>query len=347
MSFYYGAFTWYLLLLVGGKASRSMRIGLLAMMLPMVLMACLRGLVGADTGFYISLFDVIADSSEIKWLFEPLFTLIVYVMMPIVSDAHTLLLYIAGLTSLLLITAALKLEPQPLLFALLIVPYQYFDYTMNAVRLGLAVGVSMWALVFLVRRDPIKFVVLAVIASQIHITSVVLTAGTWLLLEARVKTFLAVSVLGTTAYLTLASYLSDKFSAYADIQTSSGLAGLAPLILGNLTLIAVCFDKRFRNAHQLQLTVLFLLVNVLFLLTQVSYAGIRFQTLLLPLIYFYVVSAAYRDGLSINVKLFSLLLMVAMLSWFFRLRNFSAELDINQFIVSPFSPYHFFWEMPL
>lgn len=347
MSYYYGAFIWYLFVLVGSKAVRSMRFGLLVMILPMVAMACFRGLVGTDTGFYIILFEKLDGSDKIQWIFEPLFTLIVYTMMPIVGDAHTLLLLIAGATSLLLITAALKLERQPLLFAVTFIPYQYLDLTMNAVRLGLAVGFSMWALVFLGRRDHTKFVIFAIIASQIHISSIVLTAGTWLLLEARIKIFLGLSVLGIAAYVSLATYLSDKFSAYTEIQTESGLAGLAPLILGNLTLFAICSDKRFRKAHQLQMTVLFVLVNILFALTQISYAGVRFQTLLLPLIYFYIVSAACRDGTSLNLKSFWLLLVISILSWLFRLRNFSTLLDIQATVITSFNPYHFFWEMPL
>jgi hypothetical protein len=346
MSYYYGAVVWYFLVLVGGKAANSLRIALPVMMLPMVTMACLRGLVGTDTGFYISLFKLMDGSDKIQWFFEPFFTLIVYTMMPIIGDAHSLLLLMAGFTSLLLITAALKLERQPLMFAIMIVPYQYFDFTMNAVRLGLAVGFSMWALVFLVRRDRTKFVILAIVASQIHLSSIVLTAGTWLLLEARIRTVLTLSVLGTSAYLALATYINDKFAAYSEIETESGLTGLAPLILGNLTLLAISFNSRFRYSNKLQITVLFLMVNALFFLTQITYAGVRFQALLLALIYCYIVSAAHRDGMSVKNGSFWILLMTAILSCIFRLRNYSS-FDDQQVGVSSFVPYHFFWEMQL
>jgi len=303
-------------------------------------------MVATDTAFYVDLFNAIGESDKILWLFEPLFTLIVKLLMPIIGNAHTLLLLMAAMTTCLLLTGAIRLEKQPLLFATLMVPYQYFELTMNAARLGLAVGFSIWSIIFLVRGDRVWFIICSIIASQIHITSILLTAGTWLLLEARIRTVVIVSILGAVAFLSLESYIRGKFTAYTEIQTEGGTAGVAPLLLGNLAILAICLDEKFRKSHPLQLTALFVLVNTFFFLTQISYAGLRFQAIMIPFIYLYVAAASVRDAHRISLRAFWPLILFALMACLFRLRNYSALPETMSNLASPYIPYHFFWEMP-
>jgi hypothetical protein len=343
MIYYYGAFAWYLLVLLQGGVTQSLRIVLPAMMLPMILLACFRGMVGTDTAFYIDLFDIIGGSRQVEFLFEPLFSMIVYVMMRIFDDAHTVLLVIAGAATLLMLSGAIKLEKQPALFSTFVASYLYLDLTMNAARMGLATGFSIWSIVFLVRGNRLLFIVLAAIASQIHISSVLLTVGTWFLLESRVRTSLVIAVLAAVAYFFLHDYINDKFLAYSEIQIESSTAGLAPFFLGCLALIAVSMDRQFRSAHLFQIICLFVLVCAFLLLTQVSYAGTRFQINMILLIYLYVAAATKRSGRPLESKIFWPLALFALLACIFRLRNFSAITEAV--IISPFAPFHFFWEV--
>lgn len=342
MIYYYGAFAWYLLVLVQGGYTQSLRVVLPAMMLPMILMACFRGMVGTDTAFYIDLFDIIGGSRQVQFLFEPLFSVIVYVMMKIFNDAHTVLLVIAGATTLLMLFGAIKLEKQPVLFATLVASYLYLDLTMNAARMGLATGFSIWSIVYLVRGNRLLFILLAAIASQIHISSVLLTAGTWFLLEAKLRTSLLIAVLAVVTYFFLHDYINGKFLAYSAIQIESNTAGVAPFLLGCVALVAVSLDRRFRDAHLFQIICLFGLVCAFFLLTQVTYAGTRFQINTILLIYLYVAAATQRSGHPLESKVFWPLALFALLACFFRLRNFSAITEVV--IMSPFAPFYFFWD---
>ncbi|WP_169196999.1 EpsG family protein [Devosia sp. MC1541] len=343
MIYYYGAFAWYLLVLVQGGHTQSLRVVLPAMMLPMILLACFRGMIGTDTAFYIDLFDIIGGSSQVQFLFEPLFSVIVYVMMRIFGDAHTVLLVIAGAATLLMLSGAIKLEQQPVLFSTLVASYLYLDLTMNAARMGLATGFSIWSIVFLVRGNRLLFIVLAAIASQIHISSVLLTAGTWFLLEARVRTSLVIAVLAAVAYFFLYDYINNKFLAYSEIQIESETAGLAPFLLACIALTAVALDKKFRRENLFQIIFLFTLVFFFLLLIQFTYAGIRFQINTILLIYLYVAAATKRSGSPLEPKTFWPLALFALLACVFRLRNFSAI--ANAAITSPFAPFHFFWEV--
>lgn len=343
MTYYYGAFAWYVLVLFQGAYAQSLRVVLPVMMLPMIVLACFRGMVGTDTAFYMDLFDLTAGGRNITFLFEPLFSLIVYAMMKIVGDAHTVLLIMAAATTVLMLTGAARLEKQPVLFATLVVPYLYLDMTMNAVRMGLATGVSIWAIVFFARGNRWLFLIMAVIASQIHISSIMLTAGTWFLLEARMRTMLVIAVLAAVVYFFLQEYIGDKFLAYSQIPIGSEFTGLAPFLLGCLALSAVALDHEFRRENLFQIILLLALVFLFFLLTQFTYAGTRFQTNMILMIYLYVAGATIRSDSSLEPRRFWPLAVFALLAGAFRLRNFSAIVDPS--ITSPFAPFHFFWEV--
>lgn len=345
MTFYYAAFCWYFAVVLVGVATRSLRILLLPAMAPLVVMACLRGIVGTDTVFYMSLFDLMRESDSFLILFEPLFAVIVHGLLMIVSDSHTVLLILAALATLLMVTGAFKLERQPVLFATILFPYLYLELTMNTVRLGLAVGVSIWAVFFLGQGRRLWFIVLTVIASQIHISSIMLTAGTWFLLESRIKTLLVLSVLGAIAYAVLADYIMAKFLAYTELQTEAASAGLAPMLLIIMILGAAALDERLRKDYGIQIITMFVMACCFFLLSRVTYAGLRFLANLILLVYLFTAVAAKSRDREIRDGLFIMLFMISIMATGLRMRNYAAS--VNDFIGAPYTPYHFVWEVRL
>ena len=342
MTPYYLAYIWNFIFLIIFAGNRSKRYIILIMIAPLVVLANLRGLVGIDTAFYLSIFSIMQAGDEVKFFFEPLFSILVYYALQLFSDPHTVLLVISSITSLLIIGSAFKLERVPILFATLIVPYFYLEYTMNAARFGLAVGVSAWAIYFLSRDKTLWFIIFAVISSQIHYASIMLTAGSWLLLHARVRTIVYVSTLSIVSYLTAAEYFSEKIAAYSDIQIDSASAGVAPLIVGIIAILALASNKEFRKNQTPQIITITILTISFFAVTQFSYAGLRLQLNIIPLIYFYAAAKAKRSKIPLGVKTIWILLLIAVISSIFRIRNYSAPPSID--ILSPYAPYHFFWE---
>ena len=78
-----------------------------------------------------------------------------------------------------------------------------------------------------------------------------------------------------------------------------------------------------------------------FFLARISYAGLRFQLLILFVLFCYISMVKFKFWKNRNLAII-LFLLVGLIGFVGKLRNFNDGIDMSP---TPFLPYHFFWEM--
>jgi len=100
-------------------------------------------------------------------------------------------------------------------------------------------------------------------------------------------------------------------------------------------------DGTFRTEARVQLSCLAALSVLTYLVSQVFYAGLRFQLLNLFLVFLFAACFAHVRDIKLSKKIVVMIFLIGLLSAGFRLKNFYTEAGQGD---TPFAPYHFFWE---
>lgn len=308
---------------------------------PMVALVFFRGLVGVDTPVYEQSIDLIRSSGTYTFTFEPLFEYAILLISNQIDDVTVVLAVFSALTTLLFFVGAFQIKQQPYIYAFFLMPYFYLDMTMNGIRAGLAFVIILCGANFLVNGRRKYYVVFALIAALIHISSALLAVLLIVLLDQRLRALLWSVGIGFILIIFFESYLTEKFYAYQTINIESGSGGLAPLLLSGLLLVNFYSDKEFRDVSKWQLQVLGVISVATYVITQFTYAGIRLQILNLFLICIFLVSFIDLKKIKINQKTLFVLFLIGLVGMGFRLRNFYNEAGNGE---APFVPYHFSWE---
>lgn len=339
-----GMFT--LFCLITGLFFQRLRTAAIIAFLPMLFFIAFRGLVGVDSFNYLRIFDIIREQGIWDAGVEPGFALLVeWQARWFFEDRFDILATLGVTAALLVFSGGLLLEGRaPLLLLSLVLPFFLFDMTMNGVRYGLAFGISSIALAFLIRKRPLVFLAIGVVAVSIQVTSVVLLAGVWALLESRFRTFIVTAVAGAGVSVLFGDHIVGRVSENVDLRIVSASSGLAPLIMSTIVLVALAAHPAFRKSSAWQLGMLFALQLASFVMSRYFYAGLRFQTLVLFMIYVYGAAKARSMELQLVRSQATVLLLVltAFAGTTLRLRNFWDDRGIG---ASPFAPYYFRWEV--
>lgn len=342
MTAYFVAYAFLFFSIGIGLLTRRLRTAVVAGFLPLIFLVAARGLVGTDTAQYISIIRRLWVQGLFAVELEPVFGIITSLLMRWLHDPFTVLVVISVGVGVLMLFAGLRLEKVPIIFSALVLPYFMLDMTMNGVRYGLAFALVTLATVFLLRGKRLLFVLIGAIAALTQISALILVAGIWTLLEARLRTFAAVVIMLVAFAFFFGGYLDDKASAYAEVQILSALSGTVPLVLGILMIAALATIREIRETSIPQLAVLLAAVFGAFIMTRFSSGGLRVQAIILFLIYLYGAARIYR--LSINVwrqQLFIVaMIVVAIAGGAFRYKNLN---DDKNFGPTPFNPYYFIW----
>jgi EpsG family len=323
--------------------------------LPLILLASLRGIVGTDTASYLTQFEVRLTGGEpVYGLFEPGFEILVSLLLTITGSSKATVNLISFFNALLFLIVLRYWGRSAFASACVMLPAFFFDYTMNGLRIGMAFPLAVFAVLYFENRRPLHTTLLLVAAVSIHYTAVLvffcLIAPNFLRITSLLKFTSLLKI--TVLFLTLAilAYFSldmvferiiDKTTFYElQLKPNEGSGSAAVAFSVILLLLAI------KSAHLKQqwssvvhAVLLFSLQLLAFQLTQVTYAGIRFQLLFLfcqMLIFQKNSMPFFRHSLMNSLSL--LMICVVLTSW--KINSFVKE-DAD--IESRFLPYTTFW----
>lgn len=337
----------YLILIAAlgaGLLLDKLRVAAIIAFVPMFALISLRGIVGTDSAIYIQAFDTIRYQGVIASSFEPGFTLLVAVLSWFFRDPLDILIVLGSATALIMLTAGLLLERVPLLFMAIVLPYYLLDMTMNGLRYGLAFAIVALGAAALARRSIKAFIACCIVAASIQISSVLLAASLWLLMEARIRTFFAVGFGMIVAFVFFGDYVGDKLSGNANISGIGGVSGLSPLIGTILIIASVRITNDNKNDFSfISLASILILQLASFIIARQFYAGLRFQALFFFLLYLVIVTTQKRKGKDFTAGKAPLLLLISATAILSASRIKNLDDDVGG--LSPYNPYYFASEL--
>lgn len=320
-----------------GLFFNRLRIAAIIAFIPMFILIIGRGLVGTDSAIYVQEFDVIYYRGFLASDFEPGFALLVQLLGPMFASSFDLLIFLGGVTAVIMLVAGLRIERSPILFMTIILPFYMIDMSINGLRFGLAFAIVALGAAALARGKFNFFVICGVAAASIQVSSVVLTIGLWALLEARIRTFLGIAVGSLLTVQFFGERFEEKASANNDILGIGGLSGIAPLIATMIIVIAIRFSQQPISRSRFPIYAILSMQVLSFIAARYYYAGLRLQGVFFFLLYLFVSTSVRRSLLDISKErlLNASLVVTLMISSASRLKNFN---DDNTG-PSPFNPY--------
>jgi hypothetical protein len=318
-----------------------MRPWIIAAGIPMLVLVLLRGNVGTDLPMYLWVIELIQSNGTYSFFFEPGFEYLILALSNITNDPTTIAKIIAVITSGFLFLGKWKTEISYQVIGLGIVPFFYFDMTMNGLRYGLGFAIVLFSIKSILIRQPFKFIALSFAAVSMQISSVYLSGLLQILLKPGRKYLIFMVLVIIIIALFGSDYLSEKVEANTNLFIQSATAGIAPLILSLIVLIGCWCDDFIRRGHRNSILVLVLLAIIAYGVTQFTYAGIRLQQLHYFLILLFVICVSELNERKNSKYILISLMLVSFLGMSFRLSNFYAGAGIGD---APFVPYKFYWE---
>jgi hypothetical protein len=310
-------------------------------LVPALIFIALRGNVGTDTGNYLNMVQEIASNEGLgpgDFDIEIGFYLLLKGLVLLFSEPRFVVNSISVFVALYCFHLFSKNIESFLIFSLLIFPVFFFDMTMNGLRYGLAFLLAKHASDEYLLGNKLKSFFLLVICIGFQLSGVLVF---FLLRKNRFKilNLLYVTLFAIILYLIFQERFSYKFIAYTELESPSVTSGLLPLLVFlacwlNLLLVDSKFNLKFLPLLALEVAS--------FVLARFSYAGIRFQLLILYVFFCFI------SGINLNVYrrknyilVISLFFLIGLIGFVGTLKHYTDDIGIPP---SPFLPYHFFWE---
>lgn len=307
-------------------------------LIPATLVVILRGLTGTDTATYISILDqnIYDINTNIRDI-EPFFMLFAKVKYYLDLNSQLVLNFFSFLIILLLYTFFLRTKQRFLIFSFLIFPIFFYDMTMNGLRYGMAFAFACFLIVensnYLYKFTKNKF--LFIFSFLNHKSSIVFLIIKFMQ-NLSFRSFFLILVVFLTGFIFLSDYFVYKLTDYSELSSPSIFSGVQPLVIAALILF---FNSVFYKNNLRRNVYLFLIQLAFYIVTQFSYAGIRFQ--FLELFYILVILTQDNDNIPNYRAYLYLLFLIGLLGFCLRLNNFYSDFGNG---LSPFLPYAFYWE---
>lgn len=333
----------YVCMLAAAVAGMRMRVAgwrwLAAGLAPAAAFAVLRGDTGTDTAAYLDMIRAIwaGDMLNVPRTIEPGFIWLVRALERVGHDPAIAVAILSLLIAVGCVAAFGRSDEDALVFATLIFPLFFYDMAMNGLRYGLAFCLAKIASDQWDRRHRGASVALTVAAASLHVSALLLVV---LLQVRRMRALRYLGLAAAVACVALAMHyraLLTKIGVYAVFTPPAQMSGAAPLALALLALGAA-----FALLGRMPRTLAFLFVCEIasFVLARISYAGLRFQWLVL-----FAMACQFAPVLRVpqvrRNRVIAGLAVLGAIGFALRLRNMLGEYGVGP---SPFLPYQFFWE---
>lgn len=310
--------------------------------LPAAFIAIFSGDVGTDKGYYYTTIyrTLHWEFSEVNYEFG--FKVLNVIIGKVISeDVFVIIPVISTITYLFLIFSFSKNKFQLTVFSFLVFPFFFYDMTMNGLRYGLSFAIAAYASYQLIRNKRTKlFFILAILATSIQYSSFLILVVIYLSQVKLQRKHLLILILffGILYKILDFSYFDNKVDTYKELNSPSGISGLSPLVIFVLIFI-INYVLNKGNKINKFFYVLLILEVLSFVLSLVSYSGLRFQNLVI--FAFLILMANQYEFEKYNGKFIFVFFIVGCLCLGLKIRNFMNE---DELVETPFLPYEFYWE---
>lgn len=327
------------LVLNGSKTTAFNKIAARLLFLPAIAIVMFKANVGTDTENYryfaeTILLDplILAQDLDIEngfyWLLK--------VIVNITDSPRFTVNFISATIALYSIFLFSNNRNSIIIFSLLIFPVFFFDMTMNGLRYGLAFLFAKQAFDYFESRRKFLSLPFVALCASMQITGVLV----YLLLiikNLNFKVLLNLTLITIIVGNLFWNRLAEKLFSYSEMYSPNIYSGLAPLSIFTACYLVLL---RYRNKVDLNIHLMFLLEILSFVMAKYSYAGLRFQLLILFSL-FCAISTYKLDSYKNKKIVLTLFLIIGLIGFVAKLKNFADDYGNPP---SPFMPYTFLWE---
>ncbi|CAG9272591.1 EpsG family protein [Paraburkholderia unamae] len=303
--------------------------------IPMIALVVLRGHSGTDTAAYYTAFMDLGEGGTYGG--EPLFNGYAHLLWAIYPDPRFVTNAISATTCALLIFSIARNRYGAWFGGLLLVPAMFYELTMNVMRFGLASSIFILATRVPMQRNPVRYFIYMAIGTCTHFSSILLflffIAATR---RGQTPLLIGVSIVAVGASFLMPDYIADKGNLYSGIAAPSASSGLLLLIVQILILrTMIVFRKQF-DIPPVGWVVCGGLALAFYGLTQITYAGIRFQLILVVLMVVMLWRQFAPQKPRVSPRLAAWLFVIGCVALLGRVHNMVDEEGHGE---SPFIPY--------
>lgn len=311
-----------------------------------VFLVFFRGIVGTDTSAYLNLASHISDSRSLveilaTSIFEPGFVSIIFFLSRFIESNLIVINTLAAIVVVIFMLVQFRLPVQSrFAFGVIFVSHYLIPYSMNTVRVGLALSIASLGLLFYRENRVLMSAILFCFALSIQL-SVAFVVALFLLLEngLRLRVLILGVLIGAVSLFAFYELLVLKMQFYSTYDRPDVLSGLSVVFLHLIILISVYMLSN-KSVFYKQLIV-FMITLILYIMAAWSYAFLRFLDLSL-FVALFSVALGVPPTLSRDKLVHSRVLMVAagfcsLVIW---LRSVSLEDPLSG---SMWVPYHTFF----
>lgn len=314
----------------------------LVILIAMFLLSYLRGMSGTDTNTYTSLANAILAGVEVG--VEPGFKVFTVMAGIVADDSHHIVRLFSVILFIFIAAFLFKSDRNQLIYiSVYFIPQFYINYSMNAIREGVALSAFLLFYQNFVSRKYIWAALFFFISASFHYSIFLCFAllSVPVYLNSRIPSIykmIPIIILVSFAAFVSGDYLTTKADQYLYGDMSAKSMGISSSIKILIVIMSSVFLP-IESRKKILFNILVIAVCVpLVYLSTVNYAGTRIMNQvawILPLLYIYLLGDRYM-----GVK-FSYGLLVAGI--------FGAISSLNNILSdfygpSPFTPYLFVWE---
>ncbi|PQA95867.1 hypothetical protein B0A69_05730 [Chryseobacterium shigense] len=312
--------------------------------MPALLVVVLRGNVGTDSFFYLALLQDYKMYGESPMRYEPGFEFLGKALVFLGASPRAGVALIALISSGILFKVYSRSRNEMILLALLVFPLFFYDFTMNGIRYGLSFCVATLAVDKLYQKKYRQFAVWGIVAFLIQYSSLlILLLFVSVLIKKKYQIFFVAIlslfiIVSPSMFSFFMERVSNKSEDYSQLYAPSFVSGLGPLFVVLLMYVNFLWFNRGEKYSKLVHTI-FICELLSFIFAKFSYAGLRFQGAFMYCMIIYLKNNSKKIDLpwkyTVNlaiVSVFSILLFA---------KNITT---VVQDELTPFLPYHFFWE---
>jgi hypothetical protein len=272
--------------------------------IPILFIAFFRGDVGIDTTTYDHMtFKII--NGDVNGVFEPGFELYVKIMAFLGIDGLLIVRFVAAIIFISLFFIAKKGGHNTSYYILsFFIPIFYFDFSMNAMRLGVAVCLFFISVLYYKDSKIFASLIFALFSVSFH-SSAILIFSIFILYNLRFSVkhltlFFVFLISSGFVFFLGQQYFIYKLEAYNEFQSPSSLSGLRHFVYISILNLALYFSNLgSKNKIKFFILTTFLFFSF-FLVSRYSYAGLRLLEILTLVYSFVIVYEIDKNNLSIS-----------------------------------------------
>jgi hypothetical protein len=302
--------------------------------------AVFRGAVGTDTANYEQMVAILRSPAE--WYgVETGFALLVWLLGLTTSSDVVVVRLVTAFFVLSIFIYICQADRDELFFLIVyFIPFIYYQYSMNAIRIGLATMFLLFSAQSFRRNKNSAGIMQLIIGWSFHYSIIFSclylifignVAQRWkilLLLIVTIFTFFALYIYG--------EYFITKIIAYKDFKSPHILSGLSKLICIGIILIGVWRSGlNFKNRSMILTTALILTISFM-VLGRYTYIGIRMLDLLAVIVPLTLLVMLGREKLALNQSVKTSFLVAGFIGAVFVLRGFVYSAGVGR---TPWIPY--------